>query len=63
MPHSQETQDATTRRLLRLNVELRLALLDARIVRARLLRAREANVWPALPSSRQLKASAPAEHD
>ena len=63
MPQSKETREATAERLLALNVVLTQALCDAEIVRMRLLRAREANVWPTVPSSLLLKAQTLAEHN
>jgi hypothetical protein len=56
MPQSKETQ-AAIERLIAINAQLRQALFEAEIVRVRLLKAREANTWPTIPSFRPLKAN------
>jgi hypothetical protein len=50
MPQSKETQDPTAERLLALNVQLTQVLCEAGIVRVRVQKACEANVWPTVPS-------------
>ena len=54
MPQSKETQVAIEQ-LIALNAHLRQTLVEAEIVRVRLLKASEANTWPTLPSLRPLK--------
>lgn len=62
MPQSKETEDPAAERLLALNVQLTEVLFEAGIVRVRLQKAREANVWPMFPSSfMPLKANAAIE--
>lgn len=61
MPQSKETQDPSAERLLALNVQLAEVLFEAGIVRVRLQKAREANVWPMFPSFMPLKANAAIE--
>ena len=46
MPQSKETRDLATERLLALNVRLMESLFEAGVVRIRLLKARDVNVWP-----------------
>lgn len=55
MPQSKETQDPTAERLLALNVQLTQVLCEAGIVRVRVQKACEANVWPTVPSFMPLK--------
>jgi len=50
MLQPKEDRDLTTERLLVLNIRLMECLLEAGIVRIRLLKARDANVWPTLRS-------------
>jgi hypothetical protein len=64
MPQSTEAQDPAAERLVALHVlliELTQALCDAEIVRNRLLKAREANVWPTIPPFVSFAAKAPIE--
>jgi hypothetical protein len=56
MPQSKETRVAIER-LVAINAQLRQTLFEAEIVRARLLKAREANTWPTVPFFRPLKAN------
>jgi hypothetical protein len=61
MLQSKETQDPTAERLRALNVQLTQMLFEAGIVRVRLLKASEANVWPTFPPFMPLKANAATE--
>jgi len=48
MPQPNEPRDPTAERLLALNIRLTQTLIESSMIRERLLKAREANTWPAI---------------